>query len=88
MSERKMFSTSVPILCLILLVSGSTLIPGCVAPIHASARAANMWELKQHFAWGANPTAKTSWYRNMPLHFAAAYGRVEAVNCFWIKAQM
>lgn len=80
MGERKLYSTSVRIICLILLALGMMQTAGCVVPLHTSARAGNMWELKQHFAWGANPNAKTLWYRDTPLHFAAAYGRVAAVK--------
>lgn len=80
MDKEKSFSVGAPILNLALMIAGSTLVAGCVVPVHASAKAGNMWELKQHFAWGANPNAKTLWCRDTPLHFAAAHGRVEAVK--------
>lgn len=51
MDARKSFSVGAQILSLVLLIVGSTLITGCAVPLHVSARAGNMWELKQHFAW-------------------------------------
>ena len=79
MSERKLFSTSVQILCLILLVSGSTVITGCMS-IHTAAGAGNIGEVKRQLWLGVSPNSDFSWYANTPLIKAAVYGRTEIVK--------
>jgi len=74
MGKKKSFSVCVQILSPILLVVGSTLISGCVVTLHTSARAGNTWELKQYFAWGANPNAKTL---RMPLQLLPVHSGVQ-----------
>lgn len=48
--------------------------------IQTAARHENLGEVKKQLAWGVNPNSRTFWYRNSPLHEAAAYGHLKIVE--------
>ena len=80
MSEKKLYSASVRILSLVLLVLGLLQTTGCTS-IHAAARAGQVDEVKRWLALGLSPN--NNWNMpsgNTPLHEAAAYGHVGIVK--------
>lgn len=79
MSERKLFSKGLRVLCPVLLILSLMQIAGCMS-IHTAAEQGNVSAVRSQLAWGENPDARTLLSRDTPLIKAAANGHIEVVK--------